>query len=705
MVEPTSPLEDQQRRLTRTERPHDLSAPPHPTVLDLDDPRARDAALTGAKAAALATAAHLGLPVVPGLVITTTALARAPWDARHSPGPDLAGPLRAAWWRLSGGGTRPLAVRSSSTVEDSATSSMAGVFTSVLDVAGWDPLRQAVAMVLRSADDHPMAVLLQPMLDAAVGGVLFGVDPITGQDDRLVVESVPGGPSSLVSGLVAGTRHVLTRRGRLLEADRDGGPARLGHRHRLALANLATATAAAFGGPQDVEWAFDGGGRVWLLQSRPVTATGGTASGPVLGPGPVAETLPHPLAPLETDLWVEPLRAGVVEALRVVGATPRRALAASPVVAVVGGRVAADLELLGASPSAPRLWHRLDPRPPARRLGAAWRVGRLRRAIPLLAADVIATVDAELAAVPPLAGLDEGQLLALLDRCRLTLRSVHGHEVLAGVVAVGDDGPGTTAAALALGAVAAGRAGGLDDDALVAEAPVVLALITPAVGRRPALPPVGEVPRASATLDQLPPREALRLRARWLQELSARAAAELGRRLHRGRRLEAPELVRWLQLDELAAVATGAVTAPHDLAGRAATAPGPPLPNAFRLTPDGDVVAERPRRGRRLEGRGAGGGRGMGPVRGADSAVPSPGSVLVVPSLEPGLAAVLPGLGGLVAETGSVLSHLAILARELGVPTVVGVADARRRFPPGTRVVVDGITGEVARVGGDGGAR
>jgi phosphoenolpyruvate-protein kinase (PTS system EI component) len=48
-----------------------------------------------------------------------------------------------------------------------------------------------------------------------------------------------------------------------------------------------------------------------------------------------------------------------------------------------------------------------------------------------------------------------------------------------------------------------------------------------------------------------------------------------------------------------------------------------------------------------------------------------------------------------VAETGSFLSHLAILAREFGVPTAVGVDDAVARFPAGATVVVDGTTGEV----------
>jgi pyruvate,water dikinase len=74
----------------------------------------------------------------------------------------------------------------------------------------------------------------------------------------------------------------------------------------------------------------------------------------------------------------------------------------------------------------------------------------------------------------------------------------------------------------------------------------------------------------------------------------------------------------------------------------------------------------------------------------------APGSVLVVATLDPGLAAHLPGLAGLVAETGSVLSHLAILAREFGIPCVVGLPGAVGRFPPGTPVVVDGTTGAVS---------
>jgi pyruvate,water dikinase len=76
--------------------------------------------------------------------------------------------------------------------------------------------------------------------------------------------------------------------------------------------------------------------------------------------------------------------------------------------------------------------------------------------------------------------------------------------------------------------------------------------------------------------------------------------------------------------------------------------------------------------------------------------------VLIVDALDPRLAPFLPELAGLVSETGSALSHLAILAREMHVPAVVGVADARLRFPDGSRLVVDGTTGEVRLSGEDG---
>ena len=59
--------------------------------------------------------------------------------------------LRGAWSAATDGGRRPVVVRSSSTVEDGNTSSMAGMCTSVLDVVDWPAFREAVDTVLHSA--------------------------------------------------------------------------------------------------------------------------------------------------------------------------------------------------------------------------------------------------------------------------------------------------------------------------------------------------------------------------------------------------------------------------------------------------------------------------------------------------------------------------------------------------------------------------
>ena len=72
-----------------------------------------------------------------------------------------------------------------------------------------------------------------------------------------------------------------------------------------------------------------------------------------------------------------------------------------------------------------------------------------------------------------------------------------------------------------------------------------------------------------------------------------------------------------------------------------------------------------------------------------------PVTSLVVGHLDPRLAAVIPRARRLIAETGSPLSHLAILAREHGVPTVVGLAGATTRFADGDVVAVDGHAGTV----------
>jgi pyruvate,water dikinase len=71
------------------------------------------------------------------------------------------------------------------------------------------------------------------------------------------------------------------------------------------------------------------------------------------------------------------------------------------------------------------------------------------------------------------------------------------------------------------------------------------------------------------------------------------------------------------------------------------------------------------------------------------------GDVLVTKVAGPALGQVLPRVAGVVAELGGSTSHLASLARERGIPMVLGVLDATRRIPDGAQVAVDGVAGVV----------
>jgi pyruvate,water dikinase len=61
----------------------------------------------------------------------------------------------------------------------------------------------------------------------------------------------------------------------------------------------------------------------------------------------------------------------------------------------------------------------------------------------------------------------------------------------------------------------------------------------------------------------------------------------------------------------------------------------------------------------------------------------------------PALSQILPRVSAVVAELGGSTSHLASLARERGIPMVLGVLDATRSIPDGSTVAVDGVAGIV----------
>lgn len=669
-------------------------------VVDLRCDLALRRELAGGKAAALARAMAAGLSVLPGTVLTTA------FADDIDAGVDLAGhwALREAFDGADGA-HQALVIRSSAVAEDGTESSLAGQFDSVLGTHDFAEFVAAVRTVLDSrtragAADLPIAVLIQPMIEPLLGGVLFGADPISGRTDRRVVSAVRGGPHQLVAGELNGSRYVLDAEGNVLVFDANDG-AQLHRRDLRRLVALSAEVASVFGRPQDVEWAMAADGHLWLLQSRSITSEiRGAPIGPVYGPGPVAETFPEPLTELERDLWVPPLKEAVREAVLLAGSVHPRELEGTEVVISVGGRIAIDLRLAGEVVSKRTLWQRLNPVVALRNLGSAWRVGRLRAALPRLADNVLARVDADLEAVPALDELTSRQLLALLHRSHASLRALHAHEILLGMLT--DTGHNRmTGASIALRILDEARRDGQNSSDIIHRSPAVLALSAPRIAPVPDLPPEGMSIHLGGDCENANDngilREALRMRARWLQELTGRAAWRLGERLAASGDLTEPDLIRHMSLAHVEAVALKRAVVVPALVGDHRRGFGDPLPPRFQLS-DLDKVIPVEAAGRTGGGTAAGGGVGRGRVT-HDALNPAPGSVLVTTTLTPGLGPLLSRLEGIVAETGSVLSHLAILAREARVATVVGYVGATTSLREGVIVTVNGETGEVTLEG------
>lgn len=72
-----------------------------------------------------------------------------------------------------------------------------------------------------------------------------------------------------------------------------------------------------------------------------------------------------------------------------------------------------------------------------------------------------------------------------------------------------------------------------------------------------------------------------------------------------------------------------------------------------------------------------------------------PGEILVCPATDPGWTPLFLSAGGLVMEIGGMITHGAVVAREYGIPAIVGVHQATQRLQTGQRVQVDGSTGRV----------
>lgn len=294
----------------------------------------------GGKAANLGELMRAGLPVPAGFVLTTRAYRRATspagLDVVHTalaataaddlPGlaglaanarrlvlavdipADIADAVRAAYAAL--GTDAHVAVRSSATAEDLPFASFAGQQDTFLNVVGSDAVLAAVRQCWASLwtdravsyrathgirpSTVSLAVVVQRMVDAAVAGVLFTANPVTGRRHEAVIDASPGLGEAVVSGTVnpdhfvvdSATQKILERRigskGVAIRPLPGGGTERvemsgsgsepcLDDARLGALDLLGRRAEMHFGAPQDLEWAVDGGGLPWLTQSRPIT--------------------------------------------------------------------------------------------------------------------------------------------------------------------------------------------------------------------------------------------------------------------------------------------------------------------------------------------------------------------------------------------------------------------------------------------------
>jgi len=214
----------------------------------------------------------------------------------------------------------------------------------------------------------------------------------------------------------------------------------------------------------------------------------------------------------------------------------------------------------------------------------------------------------------------------------------------------------------------------------------------------------------------------------WASGIMRRAAISAGRRVQAKGRIHDAEHFVDAGFDEMCSLVTGAGGPSADeLAARAAARgartakdappslgpPPPPPPDPSGLPPGvarvmgavgiamGELFgsSETEHEEDRLRGLAASGGVYEGPARRvsgpADFDRITQGDVLVTEATTEAFNVLLPLLGAIVTDSGGLLSHSAIVAREYGIPGVVGTRDATERIADGTHVRVDGDAGEV----------
>jgi phosphohistidine swiveling domain-containing protein len=128
-----------------------------------------------------------------------------------------------------------------------------------------------------------------------------------------------------------------------------------------------------------------------------------------------------------------------------------------------------------------------------------------------------------------------------------------------------------------------------------------------------------------------------------------------------------------------------------------------PDPRTWPLRSVAGAEASEARETGQLQGLGVSGGVVTGRARVIldpnEALELEPDEILVARQTDPAWTPLFLGAAGVIVEFGAVMSHAAIVARELGIPAVVGVANATRRLPTGTQIQLNGSSGAVTILG------
>jgi phosphohistidine swiveling domain-containing protein len=721
----------------------------------LDDVRMADAGEVGGKAAGLGELIAVGARVPDGVVLTAAAAEMSAHEREPL--------LRAAADELGAG---PFAVRSSGVAEDGAEASYAGMYETVLNVAAGE-LAAATDRSISSAGaarvaayapashgtEGRLAVIIQRMIAPAAAGVALTADPITGNRGSTVISAVRGIGDRLVSGEAIGDEWVVVGR----EATPRRQPEHaLDRRQAIQVAGEARRIAAARGAPQDIEWAIDVDGTLWILQARPMTALPREVSWDPPAAGAFTRTfrfgewISEPVTPL-FESW---LLTAMEDRLHVLLEELLGERDPRPYHVVVNGWYYYSINWLSArvfARNAPgMLWHLIrTPRHVAGLFPAT-----VRHSVPPLERqwreDILPRYRAAVAAAEGrVETLPVTQLPALIDELadlageyftsiaalaggafkieinlagfyrRHLARSLGGSHLplVAGLAPPADAGPHAVVSLdwwHAPSPLAETAATAADQHAAVVEKRMAaeeaaFRVLAPAPRRLRAFRKLlADTQHLAAVREEQVPV----LTIGW--PIMRRAVLRIGEELVIGGVIAHPDEVFFLTRDEVLSALNGTgEAAPVDVAERRArrdeqaelVAPlmvgrmTRMMQSLWEKMPRlvGAVRSERAL----VSGTPASPGRATGLVRVVrgpqDFDQLQPGEILVAPLTAPAWTPLFTRAAGVVTDVGSLASHASIIAREYGIPAVVGCGDATARLRTGMRVSVDGSTGNVER--------